>query len=256
MKNRMIHQVVFTVAVAAICCSGTTMRALESDKDVDAAFKNTYVYKTYLKDDTIKTSTQEGVVTLTGTVADQASKTLAQDTMENISGVKRVDNQLQTQAENEAENADKWITRKVNLALLFRWDVSALNTLVKVEDGVVTLTGEASSDAQKELTGQYAGDIQGVVKVKNEMTVAATPEPAELTAGVKMDDASVTAQIRTALTIHTSTSALRTKVKTRDGNVTLTGIAKNAAEKTLVTKLVSDIKGVSSVNNEMTVQAK
>ncbi|MEI7879684.1 MAG: hypothetical protein WCI95_02295 [bacterium] len=31
-------------------------------------------------------------------------------------------------------------------------------------------------------------------------------------------------------------------------------IAKNAAEKSLVSKLVSDIKGVSNVKNEMTVE--
>jgi osmotically-inducible protein OsmY len=35
--------------------------------------------------------------------------------------------------------------------------------------------------------------------------------------------------------------------------VTLTGVAKNDAEKSLVTKLASDIKGVISVVNNMTI---
>jgi osmotically-inducible protein OsmY len=52
---------------------------------------------------------------------------------------------------------------------------------------------------------------------------------------------------------HRSTSALKTKVETTDGVVTLSGIAKNAAEKSLVTKLVTDINGVSSVINNMTI---
>jgi osmotically-inducible protein OsmY len=86
------------------------------------------------------------------------------------------------------------------------------------------------------------------------MTVAAVPEKAEQTAGEKMDDASITAQIKTALLIHRSTSSVKTKVETRDGEVTLTGIAKNDAEKSLVTKLVTDIKGVTGVNNKMTVE--
>jgi osmotically-inducible protein OsmY len=34
----------------------------------------------------------------------------------------------------------------------------------------------------------------------------------------------------------------------------VTGIAKNAAEKSLVTKLVTDIQGVTDVMNEMTVE--
>jgi osmotically-inducible protein OsmY len=52
---------------------------------------------------------------------------------------------------------------------------------------------------------------------------------------------------------HRSTSALKTKVETTDGVVTLSGIAKNAAEKSLVTKLVTDIDGVTSVINNMSI---
>ena len=47
---------------------------------------------------------------------------------------------------------------------------------------------------------------------------------------------------------------MKTGVSTREGEVTLTGTAKNAAEKSLVTKLVSDIQGVTSVKNQMTVE--
>ncbi|MFA7232064.1 MAG: BON domain-containing protein, partial [Victivallaceae bacterium] len=53
---------------------------------------------------------------------------------------------------------------------------------------------------------------------------------------------------------HRSTSSVKTKVDTRDGEVTLTGIAKNASEKSLVTKLITDIQGVTGVNNQMTIE--
>jgi len=106
---------------------------------------------------------------------------------------------------------------------------------------------------RRTLTAEYAKDIEGVKEVKNEMTVAATPEPAERTAGEKMDDASITAQVKMALLIHRSASSMKTRVETRNGEVTLTGIAKNAAEKSLVTKLVTDIQGVTSVKNQMTI---
>ena len=53
---------------------------------------------------------------------------------------------------------------------------------------------------------------------------------------------------------HRSTSALKTRVETTDGVVTVSGIAKNAAEKSLVTKLVTDICGVTSVVNNMTIE--
>ena len=85
------------------------------------------------------------------------------------------------------------------------------------------------------------------------MTVATNPAKPDETLGEKIDDASITAQVKASLLSHHSTSALKTKVETTDGVVTLGGIAKNAAEKSLVTKLASDINGVSSVVNNMTI---
>jgi osmotically-inducible protein OsmY len=72
--------------------------------------------------------------------------------------------------------------------------------------------------------------------------------------GEKVDDASITAQVKMTLLSHRSTSSLNTKVKTKDGVVTLGGKAKNAAEKELATKVVNDVKGVKSVNNQMTIE--
>jgi osmotically-inducible protein OsmY len=122
-----------------------------------------------------------------------------------------------------------------------------------VKDGVVSLRGEAASQAQKELTTEYARDVEGVKVVNNEMTIAKNPAKPDETIGEKIDDASITAQVKSSLMSHRSTSALKTKVETTEGVVTLGGIAKNAAEKSLVTKLVTDINGVTSVINNMTI---
>jgi osmotically-inducible protein OsmY len=254
MKRKAIYPLALVAAAAAMFVTSTPLRASETDEKIESSFKQTYVYKTYLKDDAFKAEAKNGVVTLTGTVAEESHKALAQDTAASLPGVTRVDNKLTTKAEAEAANADTWIGRKVKLALMFHRNVNAGNTTIEVKDGIVTLRGEASSTAQKELTTEYAKDIEGVKEVKNEMTLATVPEKVERTEGEKMDDASVTAQVKTALLTHRSTSAIKTKVDTRNGEVTLTGIAKNAAEKALVTKLVTDIQGVTNVKNEMTVE--
>jgi len=109
--------------------------------------------------------------------------------------------------------------------------------------------------AQKELTTEYAKDIDNVKSVNNEMTIAKTPATPDATVGDKIDDASITAEVKSSLFSHHSTSALHTGVTTTDGVVTLTGIAKNDAEKSLVTKLATDINGVTSVINNMTIAA-
>ena len=125
---------------------------------IEAAAKKSYVYKTYLKNDSIKTKSQDGVVTLTGTVSEPAHVSLAQDTVESLPGVRSVDNQLKVKAGEAAEHSDTWISLKVRTTLLFHRNVS-VGTGVSVKDGVVTLTGEAASLAQKDLTTEYAKDI-------------------------------------------------------------------------------------------------
>jgi osmotically-inducible protein OsmY len=246
---------ILSAIVASVMLVGIAAQANETDERIESSFNKSYVFKTYLKDDSIKTESKSGAVTLTGSVIDASHKSLAQDTVEGLPGVKSVDNQIVVKGENPPEHSDAWIGMKVKSALLFHRNVRAIKTDVNVKDGVVILSGEASSEAQKELTTEYAKDVDNVKEVKNEMTVAKAPAMPGETMGEKIDDASITAQVKSSLMSHRSTSALKTKVETTDGVVTLGGMAKNAAEKALVTKLVTDVNGVSSVINNMTIEA-
>ena len=99
-----------------------------------------------------------------------------------------------------------------------------------------------------------AKDFVGVKSVQNEIIVSKSLETPGETLGEKIDDASITAQVKGSLLSHRSTSMLNTKVTTNDGVVTVSGQARNAAEKALVTKLVTDINGVQSVVNNMTIE--
>ena len=255
MKMKSTHALALLVATGTLLISSASLRASDTDDRIEASAKKSYVFKTHLKNDSIKTVSKNGAVTLTGTVANSSHKSLAQDTVESLPGVKSVDIQLEVKGETHAEHSDGWISTKVKSTLLFHRNVSARKTDVFVKDGIVSLRGEASSHAQKELTTEYAKDVEGVKEVRNEMTIARTPGKSDETLGEKIDDASITAQVKSSLMSHRSTSALNTKVETTDGVVTLSGKARNAAEKSLVTKLVADINGVKSVINNMTVEA-
>jgi osmotically-inducible protein OsmY len=233
--------------------TSTPVRAASTDSRIESSASKSYVFKTYLKDDSIKTVSKDGIVTLTGTVADASHKSMAEDTVASLPGVKSVENQLVVSGDQPAEHSDTWITMKVKTALLFHRNVSASGTTVYTKDGVVTLQGVASSQAEKELTTEYAKDIDNVKSVENNMTIATAPASVEPTMGDKIDDASITAQVKSSLLAHRSTSAIHTGVTTTDGVVTVTGIAKNDAEKSLVTKLATDINGVNSVINNMTI---
>ncbi len=253
MKMKTNHTLALMAAVGTMLVSSPTLRAADTDSRIESSAANSYTFKNYLKDDSIKTDSKNGVVTLTGTVADASHKSMAENTVASLPGVKSVDNQLEIKGEQPAEHSDAWITAKVKTTLLFHRNVSATGTTVYTKDGVVTLQGEASSMAQKELTTEYAKDIDNVKEVNNEMTIAKTTGTPDATIGDKIDDASITAEIKSSLLSHHSTSAIHTTVSTTDGVVTVGGIAKNEAEKSLVTKLATDINGVTSVINNMTI---
>jgi osmotically-inducible protein OsmY len=255
MKTKTMFPLTLAAVVSTMLVASPSLHAASTDSRIESSAAKSYVFKTTLKDDSIKVDSKDGIVTLTGTVTNPSQKSLAEDTVASLPGVKSVDNQLVVSGTQPAEHSDTWITMKVKTALLFHRNVSATGTTVYTKDGVVTLQGEASSMAEKELTAEYAKDVDNVKSVNNEMTIAKTPVIAGETTGDKIDDASITAEVKSSLMSHRSTSAIHTGVTTTDGVVTLTGVAKNAAEKSLVTKLATDIDGVTSVINNMTVAA-
>jgi len=244
---------VFVAFTVAVLLSSASARASETDERIEASAKQSYVYKTYLMDDAVTTQSKDGVVTLTGTVGEESHISLAQETVANLPGVTRVDNQLVFTGEQPAENSDGWLSMQVKSSLLYNRNVSGVKTQVFVTDGIVTLKGEAENQAQKDLAGEYAKDIKGVKGVTNEMTIAKIPSEPKQTLGEKIDDASITAQVKMALLSHHSTSAFKTGVATNDGVVTLSGKTSSAAGKDMVGKVTNDVNGVVNVVNNMTV---
>lgn len=250
------HVVLMVVAVALLVTSGPVRAfATETDDRIESSARKSHVFKTYLKDDDIKLESKDGVVILTGIVAEESHKSLAQETVANLPGVKSVDNRLELKVEPASGNLDAWIGMKVKAALLFHRNLSVTKTDVQVKDGVVTLRGDAASPAQMDLTTEYVKDVEGVQDVKNEMTLTRTPiTPDQKTMGESIDDASITALVKMTLMYHRSTSTIHTRVNTNKGMVTLSGTARNAAEKDLVTKYVQDVHGVTGVVNNITIE--
>jgi hyperosmotically inducible periplasmic protein len=250
----MYRLAVMMVAVVALLAISVLVYASQMDDRIESTARKSYVFKTILQGDDIKIESRDGAVTLTGIVADDFNKSLAQETVAGLPGVTSVDNKLKIKGTPPTTNSDAWLMMKVKNTLLFHRSVNAGATDVGAKDGIVTLRGDAASQAQKDLTAEYARDVEGVKDVKNEMTVSQNPTKTKTTIGTDIDDASITAQVKMALLFHRSTSALSTKVETKNGDVTLYGKASNAAEMVLVTKLVLDVNGVKGVKNRMTIE--
>jgi len=251
--KRIYKPLVIMLTAALLIVLGMPVHASKMDSRIEKTARQSYIFKTFLQYDDIKIESKDGNVTLTGIVADNFNKSLAGETMASIAGVRSVDNRLEIKGAPPSANSDAWIRDKVKGTLLFHRSVNAGTTEVDVQDGVVTLQGEANNSTQKDLTTEYARDVEGVNDVHNEMTVTNPPNN-KRTVGQKIDDASVTAQVKMTLLYHRSTSALHTKVNTKKGVVTLSGKAKSRAEKDLAAKFSRDVKGVKDVKNRMDVE--
>ena len=249
----MYRLTVIMMAVVALLITSVAVHASKMDSRIESAAKQSYIFQTFLKGDDIKIESKDGAVTLTGIVANNFNKSLAQETVAGLPGVKSVDNRLEIKGTPPTTNSDAWLRDKVRYTLLFHRSVSVVTTEVNVKDGIVTLRGAATTQPQKDLTTEYAKDVEGVKDVKNEMTVTKTAKKKQ-TIGQKIDDASITAQVKLVLLYHRSTSALNTSVTTKNGVVTLSGKAKNAAEKDLAAKFANDVNGVKGVTNRMTIE--
>jgi osmotically-inducible protein OsmY len=239
--------------LAALLALSVLSYATDMDSRIESSAKHSYVFMTYLKNDDIKIESRDGAVTLMGFVSEEYHKSLAQETVADLPGVKSVDNRLEVKGESPTANSDAWLRDKVKTTLLFHRSVSYGTTEVDVKDGIVTLRGDADSQAQKELTTEYAKDVEGVKDVNNQMRVTKTPNKTR-TVGEKIDDASITAQVKMTLLFHHSTSAINTKVETKNGVVTLYGKASSVAALDLATKLANDVNGVKGVNNRMVIE--
>ena len=102
---------------------------------------------------------------------------------------------------------------------------------------------------QKTDETQATGDK---VAQKMEQAKEATQKAADATAS-KMSDATITAEVNTALAKDPNLSALKIDVDTANGRVVLHGKAPDPAARDRATQLAQNVKGVVSVDNQLVV---
>ncbi|MCX6559559.1 MAG: BON domain-containing protein [Candidatus Aminicenantes bacterium] len=251
---RMKYRIALAMSAAIVLMIAGSLGAQETDRRIESAFKSSYVFNVFLKGDDIQIHSQDGVVVLRGTVSEESHLSLAADTVADLPGVKSVDNRLEVKGGIPEKFSDAWIHLKISTMLMLHGNLDDADIRAQVKDGRVTLQGEYRSIAEKELTTEYVKDIEGVKDVKNEMTLTPTPPKARRTVGEFVDDASIKSQIKLALLFHRGTNAFGTEIAVDKGVVTVTGLARSAAEKELVTKRIEDIRGVKKIYNRMIVE--
>ena len=159
----------------------------------------------------IAVSADDGVVTLRGTVGSLPQKIAAGRDAKRVTGVREVKNELNVRLVVGDQHDDAELRAKVLQAQM-------LNSLIpstidaKVNDGVVTLTGKASWQFEREAAESVAGNVPGVRSVRSEIVL----EPA-----VSATDIEET--IAQAFDRLADLEADKLSVRTNNGAVTLSG---------------------------------
>jgi hyperosmotically inducible protein len=259
MENNFLRNGGFARNVTALLLGGLFMASphesfaepSRDDRVAEAAVRGSYNFQVILED-RVFVSVENRIATLTGTALDRDLAALAINTVRELPHVAVVNNQLILDT-SVPEYSDAWSVLKVRLRLLMRTGVNADRIRVKVVNQVATLARFTGSADEKQLAGAYVAEMAAIREVKNELVVdAAVPAGAALV--VRVDDASISTLVKYALSSERLLAASQTKISTSDGAVMIYGSAESGAEKARVFALVTTIRGVRSVTNNLVVR--
>lgn len=131
---------------------------------------------------------------------------------------------------------------------------------VSVKEGKATLTGTVEEEVSKDLANAIALGVNGIDSVDNQIMVEPDYAPAARTSqdrnfGEVVDDAAITATVKSKLLWSKNTEGMNMDVDTTNGKVTLSGAAESDAAKAWAASTAINTHGVVSVDNRLVVDS-
>ena len=143
--------------------------------------------------------------------------------------------------------SDTALREDVMFELKYDPKITSPDVAVAVKDGVVTLTGYASSYWEKDAAEKAAKRVYGVKAVANDIQVKL---------GITRTDPEIARDAVHELESHVSIPADRIKVTVKSGWVTLEGTVDWQYQKTLAESSIKRLKGVLGVTNNIEVKPR
>ena len=160
---------------------------------------------------------------------------------------------------------DGWLAGKIETVYTLNRHLNAFAINTDVENGMVHLTGMVESDIDRDLAGEIAEGIDGVVEVQNDLKVEESArqaaakksgEEGKRSFGTWVDDATTTAAVKSRLVGNANTKGLQIDVDTWGDVVTLSGEVGSAEEKQLAEEIARNTGDVEDVLNQLVVAAR
>jgi hyperosmotically inducible protein len=178
----------FAGLASAIVVILLTAACAKSDVGITTAVKSKLAADDTVKAYQIDVDTKEGVVTLTGEVPSQAAKENAVKIARTTDGVASVVDNLKVsvaEADRGVGDAtaatagrvgdvasDAMLTSTIKTKLLADTDIAGLKIDVDTTNGVVTLTGNVKTPAERDAALRIARDTEGVKSVVDRLKIA------------------------------------------------------------------------------------
>jgi len=190
----------------------------------------------------IGVAVKDGVVTLSGYVDSYVKKWAAERAAARVFGVRAVAENIQVRLPGSLKQSDEDLAGAV--AHVLEWNVLVPHdrVKVKVQDGLVTLSGEVDWGYQKFTAEEAVRYLMGVVWFSNQITVKPTVKPQNI------KDKIVSAFQRNALL-----DSRRITVETRSGCVILSGSVRSWGERAEAQWAAWAAPGVSEVENNIII---
>lgn len=140
-----------------------------SDEQIERALEAEIVLDPVLDESDITASVVNNRAMLLGTVDSLFAKHTAETQARGVTGVRRVDNYLRVSPSDPV--TDRQIRERVDEALLMNDITESYEITTRVDDGVVTLTGEVDSYLEKSEAFNVAASMEGVTDVRNKLDI-------------------------------------------------------------------------------------
>ncbi|OGB19637.1 MAG: hypothetical protein A3E51_00620 [Burkholderiales bacterium RIFCSPHIGHO2_12_FULL_67_38] len=149
-----------------------------------------------------------------------------------------------------AQVDDAVITSGIKSALVSDPLVKGFDLQVETRKGVVQLSGFVDSRAQIDRALALARAVPGVTEVENSVSLKGKPS----TAATKIDDATVTGRVKTALLADPDIRSFDISVLTHKSVVQLTGFVNSQAQIDRAVRIAAATEGASSVKNGLLIK--
>jgi osmotically-inducible protein OsmY len=291
MTFRAMNWMLAAVMVGGVACNReeptpapeTTSSATQPAEQHDDAWITTSLQGRFYADDAVRgrnvnVSTDNGVVTLRGTVDSETARTRAVALAREVDGVVDVQDQLRVDTAMAATDPDRprtaedqptgtsgaidatqpaWITTKIQAQYFINPEIKPWNIdVTTANNGVVTLEGEVDSADDKAEAVRIARSTEGVARVEDRLRVRSEAAPATPdTAAIERPDVWLTAKVQSKYFLDDEVKGRDIDVTTSNGVVTLTGRVDNEAERRQALALARTTEGVKEVVDRLEIGA-